>query len=125
MLVANMPLDSADRMTNQVLSCCTAAAQVQKRQVAGNAVFWLVVLTLKCLFDWYWLIAPLDEPMHALWRRGFLRQGHSGPRGDILLCMARGLPAFMLSLVDTGIAYSVSDLQHQEILIEFSCAQSH
>lgn len=33
--------------------------------------------------------------------------GHTGPSADFILAIARGTPAFLLSLVDTGIFYSV------------------
>jgi hypothetical protein len=33
--------------------------------------------------------------------------GPTGPSADFILAIARGLPAFLLSLVDTGIFYSV------------------
>lgn len=58
-------------------------------------------------FDWFAVIKPLEGPMKGLWNRGWLRSGHSGPSADFILCIARGLPAFLLSLVDTGIFYSV------------------
>lgn len=58
-------------------------------------------------FDWFAVIKPLEGPMKGLWSRGWLRSGHSGPSADFILCVARGLPAFLLSLVDTGIFYSV------------------
>lgn len=75
-----------------------------------NLLFWLVVLSLKGVFDWFAVIAPLEDPVKGLWDRRWLSAGknaNQGADGDILLVIARVLPAFLLSLVDTGIFYSI------------------
>ncbi len=83
------------------------SAQMPKRQWLANVVFWAAVLAAKVAFDWFAVIKPLEGPMKGLWQRGWLRSGHTGPSADFILAIARGTPAFLLSLVDTGIFYSV------------------
>ncbi|KDD73304.1 hypothetical protein H632_c2323p0, partial [Helicosporidium sp. ATCC 50920] len=75
----------------------------------SNIVFWAVVLGMKLAFDWFAVMRTLEPAILGLYNRGWLRNSDSGHAdGDIILCIARCLPAALTMFNDTQIFYYVT-----------------
>eukprot|EP00803_Ostreobium_quekettii_P008300 evm.model.scf_2302.2 EVM.evm.TU.scf_2302.2 scf_2302:9712-17129(+) len=95
----------------------SAKLETSWRAFFWNAGFWLIVLALKCTFDYIFIIAPLTKSLDAISREGWLDSlfpddleilGTSitlPNDADFVLMIARSLPSFMIVLVDTSVFY--------------------
>ncbi|KAL6774638.1 GSL1 [Auxenochlorella protothecoides x Auxenochlorella symbiontica] len=72
----------------------------------SNVVFWALVLGMKGAFDWYAVFRTLDTSILGLWNRGWLPLSSDGRLdGDLVLCIARALPALVIMATDAQVFY--------------------
>ncbi|KAK9810877.1 hypothetical protein WJX73_004893 [Symbiochloris irregularis] len=77
--------------------------QVPMRTFLLNIMFWMAVLGMKGLFDWFAVVKPLKKPVSLLYS-----STPGQPVLGVLLAMTRVLPTFLACLFDTGVFYSVA-----------------
>jgi hypothetical protein len=79
--------------------------QVGWRLFVPNVAFWACVLGAKISFDWFLVMVPLRTPVLGLWQRNWLGPEDGSTNaldiiGDLILCSARCLPAFLVIMND-------------------------
>ena len=85
-----------------------------------NVLFWVVTLSLKGLFDYFLIIKPLADSLNALSHESWLSSVfpnektyllhtdvHLPVNGDFLLMIARAVPSFLVTFVDTSAFYLI------------------
>jgi hypothetical protein len=68
-----------------------------------NMLFWVLVLGIKCTFDWFAVMKTVERSVIVLWGKDWLDWGIPvlGDIGDAILVVGRMLPAFLVVMNDT------------------------
>jgi len=105
------------RPVNEVLP--TSVLKISWRVFFWNVFFWSVTILLKALFDYFLIVLPLADGLKALadesWLSSIFPSDVKIPQtdiplpqdGDFLLMIARAIPSFLLTLIDTSVFYMI------------------
>ena len=97
----------------------TSVLKVSWRVFFWNVLFWTITFILKGLFDYFLIIAPLAGGLEALSRESWLSSVFPSDKkilntgvplpedGDFLLMIARAIPSFLITLIDTSVFYMI------------------
>lgn len=93
--------------------------KVSWRVFAWNVLFWTMTFILKGLFDYFLIVLPLADGLKALSQEGWLDSIFPSNKeildttiplpedGDFLLMIARVIPSFFITLIDTSVFYMI------------------
>ena len=96
----------------------TNALKTTWRGFLRNMLFWVTTLFVKGLFDYFLIIVPLADALIDLSNEGWLSSVfpnektyllktdvHFPVDGDFLLMIARAIPSFLMTFIDTSVFY--------------------